>query len=66
MKLFKSLILCVNNFYYAKISERRRSCCVKNAADRITEVLLSGWSYRQIVEALLIDDQSRSIRRIKS
>ncbi|ETZ05237.1 hypothetical protein [Holospora undulata] len=69
MKLFKSLILCVNNFSYAKISDRIRSFCVKNAAsarkdrrveDRIKAVLLSdkGWSYRQIVKALLIDDQS--------
>ncbi|WP_162531232.1 hypothetical protein [Holospora elegans] len=48
MKLFKSLISCVNNFSYAKISERRRSCCVRNrrVEDRIKAVLLSdkGWS----------------------
>ncbi|WP_162531256.1 hypothetical protein [Holospora elegans] len=47
MKLFKSLILCVNNFSYAKISDRRRSCYVKNqrVEDRIKTVLLSnkGW-----------------------
>ncbi|WP_161630414.1 hypothetical protein [Holospora undulata] len=47
MKLFKSLILCVSNFFYAKISERR-SCCVKNrrVEDRLKAVLLSdkGWS----------------------
>ncbi|WP_161630394.1 hypothetical protein [Holospora undulata] len=43
MKLFKSLILCINNFSYAKSSERRSSCCVKNrrVEDRIKAVLLS-------------------------
>ncbi|WP_161630401.1 hypothetical protein [Holospora undulata] len=42
MKLFKSLILCVNNFSYAKISERR-SCCLKSrrVEDRIKAVFLS-------------------------
>ncbi|WP_161630417.1 MULTISPECIES: hypothetical protein [Holospora] len=41
MKLFKSLILCINNFSYAKFSERRRSCCVTNrrVEDRIKAVL---------------------------
>ncbi|WP_161630406.1 hypothetical protein [Holospora undulata] len=48
MKLFKNLIVSVSNFSYSKISDRRRSCCVKNrrVEDRIKAVLLSdkGWS----------------------
>lgn len=71
MKLFKNLKFCVNNVFMQgfltdenRVALRTQHRQEKNrrTADRIKAVLLSdkGWTYRQISEALLIDEQTIS------
>lgn len=69
MKVFKNLGKCVNNLFMKGIlteierealKAQHREETNRRVADRIKAVLLSdkGWTYRQIAEALLIDEQT--------
>jgi transposase len=69
MKVFKSLGKCVNGLFMKGFLDKTQRDALKaqhrqeknrRVADRIKAVLLSdkGWTYRQIAEALFIDEQT--------
>src|SRR5476651_1387801 len=69
MKKFKDLGKCVRNLFMKRfltdtereaLKAQHRQEKNRRVADRIKAVLLSdkGWTYRQIAEALLIDEQT--------